>query len=326
MMGQSLVPGQQLKKPKPDPHPPRASRAYPGDKDYKSPPKSPNLLSLPPPIMELTSDWRTILSANMGAWDSNTLMQHYWTRYVYQNGMLDYLNDEWERYREHHTMSDTSLNLIALPHNGEFWPSCMVRSKDCYPIIDGNEWYFECRMRAPKFLGCWPAFWIAGSERMPGDDSSVPWPPEIDMCEIVNNGVEDTTHMLHCGAQVLDWDRNPQGYAGTWAIDNFNWQWMYYWSDTDLADGFHTYGLYYRRPEFVVYLDRNPILAANYDWVGDDGLTLPGCYLFANLAVGGSWAGRHGVDDQALPQSLDVDYIRVFQRVPQSTIGHDLLP
>jgi beta-glucanase (GH16 family) len=101
---------------------------------------------------------------------------------------------------------------------------------------------------------------------------------------------------------------------------------MYPWSDVDLSQDFHLYGLAYQRPEMIVYLDRQPIFAANYDWVSDDGQPMPGAYLFANLAVGGEWAGRHGVDDAALPQSLDVDYIRVWQRMPQSTIGHDLLP
>jgi beta-glucanase (GH16 family) len=302
-------------------------RVFPGDKGYQSPPHTKSPRAAPPPIMDLTPDWRTILNASMGGWSNDKLMQHYWTRYVYDDGMLDYLNDEWERYREtgNHVVTDNALKLTALPHNGDFWPSGMLRSKDCYPIGDGNEWYFEARLRAPKFLGCWPAFWIAGSERNPGDDQSVPWPPEIDQCEIVNNGQDDTTHMLHCGAQVLNWDTNPQGYEGTWAVDNYNWQWMYYWSDDDLAAGFHTYGLYYKEPEAIVYLDREPILAFNYSWVSDDHQPMPGCYLFANLAVGGSWAGRYGVDNEALPQSLDVDYIRVFQRVPQSTIGHDLL-
>lgn len=320
------LPGHQLKKPVPSQRPPRPPRVYPGDRDYKAAPQARDMRTVPPPPMDLTSDWRTILNASMGKYTNEDLMKHFWTRYVYQNGMLDYLNDEWERYREHHSTTDNAVKLTALPHNGDFWPSCMLRSKDCYPINDGNEWYFETRMRAPKFLGSWSASWIAGSERVAGDDSTVPWPPEIDQCEIVNNGQDDTTHMLHCCAQVLNWDTNPQKYTGTWATDNFNWQWMYYWSDADLAAAFHLYGLWYKRPEMVVYLDRLPIFAATYDWVSDDSQPMPGAYLFANLAVGGQWAGRYGVDDESLPQSLDVDYIRVHQRVPQSTIGHDLLP
>jgi hypothetical protein len=319
------LPGHELKKPQPDRRPARPSRIYPGDPEWRSIPQA-KLRSAPPSDMVLTPDWRGVFGDDFV--NSNVDMEKWWTRYVYNNGMLDYLNDEWERYREsgNHVLDGNVCRLVAQKHNGEFWPSGMLRSKDCYNIADGNEWYFEGRLQVPSFLGSWTGFWIAGSERNPGDDQSVPWPPEIDQCEIVNNGKDDTTHMLHINGQVLNWDTNPQKYAGTWAAENFNWQWMYYWSDADLSQGFHTYGLYYRRPEFVAYLDRKPIYAATYDWVADDGQPMPGAYLFANLAVGGQWAGRYGVDDSALPQSLDIDYIRVFQRLRQSTIGHNLLP
>lgn len=319
-------PGHDLKKPRRSPTHPRPMRMYPGDRNWKPTPMARTPREEPPPVMSLTPDWRVLLNDNFGM--SNVDMQRWWTRYVYEGGTLDYLNDEWQRYREsgNHVLDGSVLHLTAQPHNGQFWPSGMIRSKDCFPIANGNEWYFEGRLKGPDFLGSWVGFWIAGSERNPGDDQSIPWPPEIDQCEIVNNGQDDTNHMLHCTGQVMQWDTNPQKFAGTWAAEGFNWQWMYYWSDADLSQGFHTYGLYYKRPEAIVYLDRKPILAFNYDWVADDGQPMPGCYLFANLAVGGSWAGRYGVNDTALPRSLDADYIRVYQRVPQSTIGHNLLP
>jgi beta-glucanase (GH16 family) len=324
-MSDQRLPGHELDKPRPDARSARPDRVYPGDPKYRPLPQPRSVRSDPPQPMTLTPDWRNVFNDHF--FNSNVDMEKWWTRYVYNNGTLDYLNDEWERYREsgNHVLDSSLCHLVTQKHNGEFWPSGMLRSKDCYNIGNGDEWYFESRMKVPEFLGSWSAFWIAGSERNPGDDQSVPWPPEIDQCEIVNNGKDDTTHMLHCCGQVLDWNANPQQYAGTWAADGFNWDYMYYWSDADLSKGFHTYGLWYKKPEFVVYLDRKPILAANYDWVADDRQPM-NCYLFANLAVGGQWAGRYGVDDAALPQSLDIDYIRVYQRVRQSTIGHNLLP
>ena len=36
-------------------------------------------------------------------------------------------------------------------------------------------------------------------------------------------------------------------------------------------------------------------------------------FLLINLAVGGKWGGKHGVDDDALPASLEIAYVRVFQ-------------
>jgi hypothetical protein len=36
-------------------------------------------------------------------------------------------------------------------------------------------------------------------------------------------------------------------------------------------------------------------------------------YLILNLAIGGSWAsGKKGVNDAALPQRFEVDYVRVW--------------
>jgi len=36
-------------------------------------------------------------------------------------------------------------------------------------------------------------------------------------------------------------------------------------------------------------------------------------YLILNLAWGGDWGGSQGVDETALPITMEVDYVRVFQ-------------
>jgi hypothetical protein len=36
-------------------------------------------------------------------------------------------------------------------------------------------------------------------------------------------------------------------------------------------------------------------------------------YLILNLAVGGAWAGRAGIDDAGFPARLEIDYVRVYQ-------------
>src|SRR5580704_7712499 len=55
----------------------------------------------------------------------------WWTRYIYANGTLDYLNDEWPWYRENdnHVIMNNRLHLTArLPGDGSI-ESGMVRSK-----------------------------------------------------------------------------------------------------------------------------------------------------------------------------------------------------
>jgi len=40
-------------------------------------------------------------------------------------------------------------------------------------------------------------------------------------------------------------------------------------------------------------------------------------YLILNLAMGGDWAAAKGIDDAALPQRLEVDYVRVWEMPDQ---------
>jgi beta-glucanase (GH16 family) len=35
--------------------------------------------------------------------------------------------------------------------------------------------------------------------------------------------------------------------------------------------------------------------------------------IILNLAIGGAWAAAKGIDDAAMPQRMDVDYVRVWQ-------------
>ena len=37
-------------------------------------------------------------------------------------------------------------------------------------------------------------------------------------------------------------------------------------------------------------------------------------YIILNLAWGGTWGGAQGVDETVLPATMEVDYVRVFQK------------
>lgn len=36
-------------------------------------------------------------------------------------------------------------------------------------------------------------------------------------------------------------------------------------------------------------------------------------YLILNVAVGGAWGSMQGIDEAAFPQTMEVDYVRVYQ-------------
>ena len=41
-------------------------------------------------------------------------------------------------------------------------------------------------------------------------------------------------------------------------------------------------------------------------------------FLLLNIAVGGNWGGQKGVDDSIFPQSMEVDYVRVYGLVEKN--------
>ena len=122
----------------------------------------------------------------------------WWTRYIYSNGTLDYLNDELQRYRENHNhviMNDTLQLTARLPGDGSI-ESGMVRSKMTF-----NGGYFEAKLRVPSGLGSFPAFWL-NSDSAP--DGSVSWPPEIDIMENVINAPDVNSCCEHPNMTSLE--------------------------------------------------------------------------------------------------------------------------
>jgi len=37
-------------------------------------------------------------------------------------------------------------------------------------------------------------------------------------------------------------------------------------------------------------------------------------YLLLNLAVGGNWGGKMGIDDTAFPARMQIDYVRIYKK------------
>jgi beta-glucanase (GH16 family) len=37
-------------------------------------------------------------------------------------------------------------------------------------------------------------------------------------------------------------------------------------------------------------------------------------YLIMNIAVGGAWGSMQGIDEDAFPQTMEIDYVRIYQK------------
>ncbi|MDA3797768.1 MAG: family 16 glycosylhydrolase [Kiritimatiellae bacterium] len=254
----------------------------------------------------------------------------WWTRYIYEDGKLASLNDEMQLYRENgnHFMTNNSLALVAYvvpTDKPRFqYESGMIRSKETFKYG-----YYEARIKLPSAIGVWPAFWLNSDSDAEG---KVAWPPEIDIFEFAYNGTEDRSNMIHIGAVVQQkGDFNPWDGKELYADKSFDKKWHNYNAPFSFPDDYHVFALLWDTDDTITwYVDGLKIFSMKYNWVLSSGKDAPNAHVLLNLAIGGQWAGRHGVDDAEFPQSLDIDYVRVYQKTGKinkgkSTIGHDLI-
>ena len=159
--------------------------------------------------------------------------------------------------------------------------------------------YFEARIMLPKGKGTWPAFWMMPSNV---DWGKNPWPycGEIDIMEEVGANPDYVSSSLHTG--------NYNHTKGTQKTHEMK---------CAGAEGeFHIYALEWSEDEITTYVDGKVQLKVTKASMGADHDSWPFHYAFypiLNLAWGGDWGGYKGVDESALPVTMKVDYVRIFQ-------------
>ena len=157
----------------------------------------------------------------------------------------------------------------------------------------------EARIKLPKGKGTWPAFWM-----MPCNNnfSTNPWPKcgEIDIMEEVGVDANQTSSSLH--TQDYNHTKNTQKTAVRYT--------------EGAEDDFHVYRLEWTEDYIKTYVDGKLLLSFDNDKKNNVN-TWPfnkPFYVILNLAWGGDWGGYKGVDESALPATMEVDYVRVFQK------------
>ncbi len=157
---------------------------------------------------------------------------------------------------------------------------------------------FEARLRVPTGQGMWPAFWLLGA-----DFATTGWPAcgEIDVMEYRGQQPAIVHGSLH-----------GPGYSGGSAVTR-----SYTSPGGSLADDFHVYAVEWSATEIQWSLDGQPYqtvrpadLPGGAAWVFDKPF-----FVILNLAVGGNFVGPPN-GTTAFPQSLLVDYVRVYRRGP----------
>lgn len=182
------------------------------------------------------------------------------------------------------------LNITAMKYNGEVISARMNTLKSWLYC------YTEARIWLPKGKGTWPAYWM-----MPNDQSDG-WPKcgEIDIMEEVGANANYTSSSIHC--EAYNHVKNTQKTKETY---------------TSNAEGeFHVYALEWTDAYIKTFVDGKELL-----YFANDGKnnvsTWPfnkTFYITLNLAWGGDWGGYKGIDESALPTTMKIDYVRVFQK------------
>ncbi len=158
---------------------------------------------------------------------------------------------------------------------------------------------FEARIKLPTGQGMWPAWWLLGN-----NIDSVSWPQcgEADIMENIGSTPSTNYGSLH-----------GPGYSGGQDLTG-----SYALSDGGtLSDDFHVYALEWEENVVRFYFDgvnyetRTPADVPSGDvWVYDHPF-----FIILNVAVGGYWPGDPDGTTQ-FPQTMEVDYVRVYSKSP----------
>ncbi len=224
--------------------------------------------------------------------------------WVLENWAAGYVNNELQTYTSHEVDGKRTAEI----KDGFLYINCFKGSDgkiysarmNALPSTGWLYGYFEARINLPKGKGTWPAYWMMPCNV---DWDTNPWPKcgEIDIMEEVGADPNQVSSSLH-----------TQKYNHT-----LNTQFTHSMYCSGAEGEFHIYALEWSEDAITTYVDGKVQLQVTKAQMGSDHDSWPFHYAFypiLNLAWGGDWGGYKGVDDAALPVSMLVDYIRIFQK------------
>jgi len=188
-------------------------------------------------------------------------------------------------------LKDSMLHIVARKEVYEHrnYTSAKITTRNKVSFKYGS---FEVKMKLPKGLGTWPAFWFLGD-----NIKEVGWPAcgEIDLMEYVGKDPDTIHFSLH-----------SKNYNHT-KFNNLHLKKEF----KNISDDFHIYRLDWDSKGFKYYLDSELIFTAEKgdkqgegDWPFDAPF-----FMIINLAIGGNWGGK--IDDSIFPVEFIVDYVKV---------------
>ncbi len=210
-------------------------------------------------------------------------------------------NNELQRYTaDNYSVADGLLTITARQEADSSYTSTRINTRDKGDWTYGR---FEVRATLPVGQGIWSAIWMLFSE-----DTYGGWAAsgEIDIMEAIGSRPNEVFGTLH--------------YGGPAPGNEFAGEQLRLFSGT-FAEDFYVFTIEWEEEEIRWYV--NNVLyqtKTSADWytTGSDDPAAPfdhDFYLLLNVAVGGNLPGNPDATT-VFPQSMQVDYVRVYQRQP----------
>jgi len=196
-------------------------------------------------------------------------------------------NNEPQIYtKENVTVSGGTLKIKATLDD-TIYHSSRITTEKKFEFQYGR---LETRVKLPKGAGLWPAVWMLGSNIK---EKSWPLCGEIDVVEWIGRDPDSLFTSLHTKAS----HGNTINTKKTFIADAGEW---------------HTYGCDWNEDRIIFSLDGKTVYTFQPKEKTEEiyPFTQP-FYLLVNMAVGGNFGGA--IDDSIFPQTLEVDYIRVYK-------------
>ena len=153
---------------------------------------------------------------------------------------------------------------------------------------------FEIKAMIPKGRGTWPTVWMLPAKE------PMQWP---------NDGELDIMEAVGFNPDVIYGTAHTLWYNGSNGLQKSGTKFI-----SDAQDSFHVYSIEWTDKKVTWFIDNEV-----YYSYSDPGLGAAAWpfnndfYLILNIAIGGNFGGKDGVDESIFPQQMVIDYVRVYQ-------------
>ncbi|MDJ1495778.1 glycoside hydrolase family 16 protein [Cytophagaceae bacterium DM2B3-1] len=162
-----------------------------------------------------------------------------------------------------------------------------------------GDWMYgriDVKAKLPSGKGTWPAIWMLAST------TPLKWP---------DDGELDIMEHVGYDQGVIHANIHTKAYNHTIGTNKGNQL-----SVSDVSSAFHVYSMEWDEEKITFFIDDKSYFTFTND-KQNNSATWPynqKFHLLLNIAIGGDWGGKEGVDTSIFPQTMEVDYVRVYQK------------